>query len=84
MLIKVLGQGCSRCSQLEANTRQAVKELGVEAEVVHVSDYAEIAKYGALRMPALVVDEKLRVSGRTLSVAELVSLLAGVAAGNGK
>lgn len=75
MVIKVLGSCCSKCNDLEKLTRQAVAELGIEAEIVHVGDLAEIMAYGVMSTPALVVDEKVRVAGRVPSLADIKRLL---------
>jgi small redox-active disulfide protein 2 len=75
MLIKVLGAGCTNCRNLEKAARQAVDELGVEAEFDHVTDPGEIASYGVMRTPGLVVDEQVVVSGRVPNVAEVKRLL---------
>lgn len=66
MIIKVLGSGCANCVKLEENTRVAIKELGIEAEVVKVKDYADIMAYGVMSTPALVVDEKVVSYGKVL------------------
>jgi small redox-active disulfide protein 2 len=73
--IEVLGPGCDNCRRLEANVREAVAAAGVEAEVVKVVDYAEIAHYGILRTPGLVVDGTVVSSGRVPSASEIVQLL---------
>jgi small redox-active disulfide protein 2 len=75
MDIKVLGSGCERCKQLEATTREALGRLGLDVAIEHVTDPAEIASWGVMRTPALVVDDEVRVSGRVPSVEELVSLV---------
>ena len=64
MIIKVLGPGCANCVNLEKATRAAVGELGLDATVEKVTDYAAIAGYGVMRTPALVVDEVVVMSGR--------------------
>jgi hypothetical protein len=51
MLIKVLGSGCKNCQALEQSTRDAVAELGVNAEIDHVTDYPTIASYGVMSTP---------------------------------
>lgn len=66
MIIKVLGSGCANCVKLEENTRVAIKELGIEAEVVKVKDFADIMAYGVMSTPALVVDEKVVSYGKVL------------------
>jgi small redox-active disulfide protein 2 len=64
MIIKVLGPGCHNCHTLEKNVRAALAGLGIEAPIESVTDYGEIAGYGVLRTPGLVVDEEVVVSGR--------------------
>lgn len=75
MIVKVLGPGCNNCERLEARTREALDGLGLEATVEKVTDYGEIAGYGVMRTPGLVVDEQLVVSGRVPTTAELTDLL---------
>jgi small redox-active disulfide protein 2 len=75
MIIKVLGSGCSSCKKLEANTRKAVEELGIEATVVKVEDFKEILGYGVMKTPALVVDEKVKAMGRIPTVEEIKKYL---------
>lgn len=75
MVIKVLGSGCASCQRLEALAKRAVEELGLEAEVLHVSDFADIAAYGILSTPGLVVDEQVRLAGRVPSLDELKTVL---------
>jgi len=76
MIIKVLGSGCANCRKLEENTRSALRDLGLSAQVEHVTDYGDIASYGVMKTPALVVDEQVVVSGRVPSPAQLADLLA--------
>lgn len=73
--IKVLGGGCEKCNQLEAATTEALKELGINDEIQHVRDFAEIATYGVMTTPALVVDNKVVSYGRVLSKKEVVELI---------
>ena len=63
MHVKILGPGCKNCERLEARTREALAELGLDATVEKVTDYAQIAGYGVMKTPGLVVDEQLVVSG---------------------
>ena len=76
MIIKVLGPGCANCVNLEKATRAAVGELGLDATVEKVTDYAAIAGYGVMRTPALVVDEVVVMSGRVPTTAQIRDLLA--------
>ena len=57
MLIKILGTGCPNCKRLEANTKEAVQQLGVDATIDKVTDVKQIVKYGVMKTPALVIDE---------------------------
>jgi small redox-active disulfide protein 2 len=78
MIIKILGSGCGNCQRLEANTRTALTGLGLEATIVKVTDYADIASYGVMKTPGLVVDDAVLVSGRVPDAAEITKLLTPV------
>lgn len=69
--IEVLGMGCSKCNDLESKAKQAIKESGVEAEVIHVADLRKIAEYKVLITPALVVDGVVKASGKIPSVDQI-------------
>jgi small redox-active disulfide protein 2 len=69
--IEILGPGCSNCRRLEANAREAVMMAGVEAEVVHVTDYGAIMAYGVLSTPGLVIDGKVVSAGRVPSAGDI-------------
>ena len=75
MIIKVLGSGCSNCQNLEKATREALAELGIEAELDHVTDPGEIASYGVMRTPGLVIDDEVVLSGRVPTAATVRDLL---------
>ena len=75
MEIKVLGGGCARCKSLEEITRQALNELGLHAAIEKVQDYQEIAGYGVMQTPGLVVNGKVVLSGRIPVLEELKDLL---------
>ena len=72
----VLGACCDRSRTTFANARQAVKEMGFEDEVVNIGDALEIAKYGVMQTPALVVDGKVVASGRLLKVEDVKEIFA--------
>lgn len=71
MIIKILGSGCSKCQALTENTRKALADAGREAEILKVTDFAEIAAHGVMSTPALVVDGKVVSVGKVLSPAEI-------------
>lgn len=73
--VKVLGSGCAKCNELEAATREALKELGMESTIDHVTDFTEIAAYGVMSTPALVVDGKVVSYGKVLKKEEVMKLL---------
>ncbi len=73
--VKVLGSGCAKCKQLEENTVEALKILGRDTTVDHVTDFAQIAAYGVMTTPALVVDSKVISYGKVLTAQEIVTLL---------
>jgi len=75
MRIEVLGVGCPRCEALAANAEAAAKRLGIEYELVKVTDLARIAKYGVLVTPALVVDGRVRTSGTVAAENEIEEFL---------
>ena len=76
MIIKVLGSGCANCTRLEQATHEAVSGLGLDARIEKVTDLGEIAAYGVMRTPALVVDEQVVLSGRVPTAAQVRELLA--------
>lgn len=76
MHVKILGPGCKNCHMLEERTREALAELGKEATVESVTDFAEIAAAGVMKTPGLVVDDELVLSGKVPKVKELRALLA--------
>jgi len=78
LVVKVLGSGCSKCNLLEKNVKEVLDELSCPYQLLHVRDYVEIAKYGVMQTPALVVDEKLMLSGRIATRPELKELLCNV------
>ncbi|NMB70772.1 MAG: thioredoxin family protein [Bacteroidales bacterium] len=75
MKIKILGTGCPRCVALENTVREAVAEMGIQAEIGKVQDIVDIMSYGIMHTPALVVEEKVLLSGRVPSVKEVKEIL---------
>ncbi|MDZ7373720.1 MAG: thioredoxin family protein [candidate division KSB1 bacterium] len=77
MRIEIVGPGCPRCQQTERNVVTACSELGLQPEIIHVSDVREFVKYGVRITPAVVIEGKVVVQGKVPSVDELKQLLAG-------
>lgn len=75
MEIKILGPGCPRCQALEKSVINALAELDIAADVSKVEDIIRIMKYGIMHTPALVINEKVVISGRVPSAAELKEIL---------
>ena len=76
LTIKILGAGCANCKKVEEIARRAVSGLALEAEVIKVTDYAQITHYPILATPGLVVNEQVVCSGRIPSEAEVTTWLA--------
>ncbi len=73
--IKVLGAGCKSCHEQYEYAKQAVKEMGLSAEVEYMTDMQKVMEYGVMSMPALVVNEKVVAMGKVLKTADVVALL---------
>lgn len=79
MKIKILGPGCKNCITFEANTKEALTKLGVEAEIEKITDIVEIAKYGIVSTPGLVIDEKVVSFGKVLKPKDIAQIIEKVA-----
>jgi len=75
LTVKILGSGCANCKRLEAITRQVIDQMGVEAEVVKVTEFSDIMAYNIMSTPGLVLNEKLVSAGRIPSAAEITTLV---------
>ena len=75
IVVKVLGSGCAKCNQLEAATKEALNKLGMDTTIDHVTDFAQIASYGVMSTPALVIDGKVVSYGKVLKTEEVVKIL---------
>ena len=71
MTIQILGTGCPKCKQLEANAREAVAKKGIEAEIEKVTDIDEIMNMGVMMTPALVIDGEVKSVGKVLTVDQI-------------
>jgi small redox-active disulfide protein 2 len=77
MTVQILGSGCAKCKTLEQHAREAVAELGIEAEVVKVSDIEAIMEMGVMSTPALAIDGVVKSVGRVLSKDQVLAHLKG-------
>ena len=84
LTIKVLGPGCENCKKLDALAHQAAESMGLQAEFIKVTEYAEIMQYNIMSTPGLVVNEKLVSAGRIPSMAEITTWLADAETGEQK
>ena len=75
LTIKVLGSGCENCKRLAWLTERVINHLGIEAQIVKVTDYAEMMQYNIMSTPGLVINEKLVSSGRIPSEAEITTFV---------
>ena len=75
MKIQILGSGCPNCRKLEANTLEALKELGLQAEVEKVTDMDRIMEFHVMMTPGLVVDGVVRSAGKVLNRKQIIDIL---------
>ena len=75
MEIKILGTGCTKCSNLEKITRKAVEKAGIEAKIEKVEDILEIMNYGIMKTPGLVINGEVKIAGRLPSEKEITELI---------
>ena len=75
MIIKVLGSWCKKCEVLTNNTKEAIEEMGIEAEVIKVTDFKEIMGYGVMTTPTLVIDEEVVSVGKVLKTKQIKELI---------
>ncbi|MBK6521142.1 MAG: TM0996/MTH895 family glutaredoxin-like protein [Sphingobacteriaceae bacterium] len=73
--VKVLGPGCTKCKTTYNNVLEAVKQLGIEADVTKIEDIEEMMKYNVLTTPVLMVDDVIKVKGRVADINEIKQLL---------
>jgi len=64
MKIEILGMGCPKCKMLYENTKKAVEEIGIQAEVIKVEDMERITGYGVMMTPALIIDGEVKTTGK--------------------
>jgi small redox-active disulfide protein 2 len=76
LTIKVLGSGCANCKRLEQIAHKVVSEMGIEAEIIKVTEYPDIMAYNIMSTPGLVINEKVVSYGRIPSTAEITTFVA--------
>lgn len=79
MKVQILGTGCPKCKALTANAEAAIRELGLDAEIVKVDQIKDIMAMGVMMTPALAVDGVVKGAGRLLTVDQVKEALAGAA-----
>lgn len=78
MRIEIVGPGCPRCKETEKNVHEAVKQLGIHAEISKVTDVTEFAKKGVMFTPGVIVDGQVKVSGKIPAVDEIKKVLSSM------
>ena len=73
--LQILGTGCSKCTDLASKTEQAAQELGIDYELVKVSDFNDIMSFGVMMTPALAVDGAVKVSGKVPGIDEIKEMI---------
>lgn len=77
MKVQILGSGCAKCKLLEQHAREAIEELGIEAEVVKITDTDDIMNMGVMMTPALAIDDDVKSVGRVLTKEQVMEYLNG-------
>jgi small redox-active disulfide protein 2 len=76
MLIQIFGSGgCSRCSNLLENAKQAANKAGVDADIEKVTDMDKLTEIGVLMTPGLAINGKLKKSGKVLTPEQIQELI---------
>ena len=75
MIIEILGTGCSKCEKLEKNLDIVIKDLNIDPTIIKVEDFVEIARYGVMQTPGLVINGEVKTVGKTPNIKELKKLL---------
>jgi small redox-active disulfide protein 2 len=73
--IKILGPGCPNCERLEQEVYRILGELNLGADVEHVRDLKEIASYGFVATPGLVINGRLVSTGKVPTKARIIKWL---------
>ncbi len=73
--IKVLGSGCANCHKVEELAKQAVAQLGVQAQVELVTDMKEVMRYGVMSTPGIVINDKVVSTGRVPALSQITTMI---------
>lgn len=73
--VEVLGTGCKKCQQLEANAKEAIAALNLDAELVHIKDPMQIAERGVMKTPALMINDTLVSQGQVATPEQIKTYL---------
>lgn len=73
--VEILGTGCKKCQQLEANAKEAIATLKLDADITHITDPIEIAQRGVMTTPALAINGKVVSKGQVLPPEQIQTLL---------
>ncbi len=73
--VEVLGTGCKKCQQLEANAKEAIAALNLDAELVHIKDPMQIAERGVMKTPALMINDTLVSEGKVATPEQIKKYL---------
>jgi small redox-active disulfide protein 2 len=75
IVIKVVGTGCAKCNKLTENVQQAADELGIDNQIIKITDMMEIAATGIMQTPGLIINNKIVAYGKVPGVNELKEIL---------
>lgn len=78
MNIKILGSGCKKCLALEENVKAAIDRIGVEAQIEKITDVVEIAQFGVMSTPGLVINDQVVSTGKLLNEDQIAEKLSKV------
>ena len=73
--LQILGTGCPKCNDLAAKTEEAARQLGMEYQLVKISDINDIMSFGVMMTPALAVDGEVKISGKVPGMDEIKRLI---------
>lgn len=75
MIFQVMGPGCPKCNEVASNAKTAAEELGIEYEIVKITDFNEMMKFGVMMTPALAIDGEVKAVGKVSTVEEIKTML---------